>query len=262
MIDWTGNDDAASMVRVNVRSQRELLDDLGNRLADGRGFSIATLNLDHIVKLDRDTAFRNAYLGHSHVTADGNPVVWLSRLAGRQIELIPGSDLIRPLVRLAAEKGVPLALFGATEEALEKSAGALQRAEPGVTIAARISPPMGFDPEGPEADAAIAQLGRSGAGLCLLALGAPKQEIFAARAALQLPDMGFVSIGAGLDFLAGSQKRAPRWVRALAAEWIWRLAGNPRRLARRYADCLVVLPGEAMAALRGRRSAAEKAENG
>ena len=100
---------------------------------------------------------------------------------------------------------------------------------------------------------AIARIGASGAGLCLLALGAPKQEIFAAHAAARLPRTGFMSIGAGLDFLAGTQTRAPAWMRRLAAEWLWRLAGSPRRMAGRYARCFAILPGEAARALRARR---------
>lgn len=256
LIDWSATTPSADRITVNATSQRALLADLGARMDRGEGYAVATLNLDHLVKLDRDPAFRAAYLAHSHVTADGNPILWLSRLAGRPIELVTGSDLVLPVVRLAAGKDVPVALFGATEAVLEAAAEALVQAAPGLRIVDRIAPPMGFDPAGPAADAAIARLAASGAGLCLLALGAPKQEIFAARAAAQLPGTGFLSIGAGLDFLAGTQTRAPEWVRRIAAEWLWRLAGNPRRLARRYADCFAVLPRHAGAAIRTRRGRA------
>ena len=250
MIDWSAGSDSG--LSVNVTSQAELLADLDRRMRAGQGFSVATLNLDHLVKLARDPAFRDAYGRQSHVTADGNPVVWLSRLAGRRVGLVTGSDLVLPVVRLAARAGVPVALFGATEAALAGAAAALGQAAPGLTIAARIAPPMGFDPQGAGADEAIAAIGASGARLCLLALGAPRQEIFAARASARMPKVGFLSIGAGLDFFAGSQKRAPKWVRALAAEWVWRLVGNPRRLAGRYAACAAILPREAARALRAR----------
>lgn len=253
MIDWSAERPGTGRVTVNVTGRDALLEDLGARMREGRGFAVATLNLDHLVKLDRDPDFHAAYLRHSHVTADGNPVVWLSRLAGRRIELVTGSDLVLPVARLAARQGVSLALFGATPEVLEAAARALEEAVPGLAVAARIAPPMGFDPQGPGADAAIAELAGSGAGLCLLALGAPRQEIFAARAAARLPRMGFLSIGAGLDFLAGTQRRAPPWIRRLAAEWLWRMASDPRRLARRYADCAAVLPRHAGQALRMRR---------
>jgi exopolysaccharide biosynthesis WecB/TagA/CpsF family protein len=115
-----------------------------------------------------------------------------------------------------------------------------------------IAPPMNFDPEGPEADATIERIAASGARVCFLALGAPKQEIFAARAQERLPETGFLSVGAALDFLAGTRRRAPVLIRQLAAEWLWRLALEPRRLGRRYAACIGVLPGLTMSALRVR----------
>jgi N-acetylglucosaminyldiphosphoundecaprenol N-acetyl-beta-D-mannosaminyltransferase len=115
---------------------------------------------------------------------------------------------------------------------------------------------MGFDPAGPAADAAIDAIGQSGARLVFLALGAPKQEIFAARAFGRLPGAGFVSIGAGLDFISGAQRRAPKLVRLLAAEWLWRMALSPRRLAGRYAACLAALPPLTTRALAARMQGA------
>lgn len=251
-IDWSAAAADATGLQVNAVSQAQLIADLGARLQSGQGFAIATLNLDHLVKLRSNADFAAAYRAHSHVTADGNPVVWLSRLAGRQVELIPGSDLILPVACLAAETGVGIALLGATDEALASAAASLQRQVPGLEIMARIAPPMGFDPASPAADQMIEALEASGARICLLALGAPKQEIFAARASARLPRMGFLSIGAGLDFLAGTQRRAPAIVRMMAAEWLWRMAGSPRRLAGRYARCFAILPGEARRALLAR----------
>ena len=247
-------DETRSAVTVNVASRADLLADLRARLENRQGFTLATLNLDHVVKLRRQPDFAAAYLRHSHVTADGNPIRWLEGLAGRQIDLVTGSDLIDPLVALAAELGVPIALLGSTEEALQAAAEALSRRYPDLKVAALIAPAMGFDPTGADADACLTRLGASGAGLCFLALGAPKQERFAAYAQEILPHMGFVSIGAGLDFIAGRQRRAPRIVRRLAAEWLWRLVHDPRRMGRRYAECFAVLPGLVGVALKSRRA--------
>lgn len=240
-------------VVVTAPTQAGLLEDIERRFEGGAGFCVATLNLDHVVKLRRLDGFRQAYLQHSHVTADGHPIVWLSRLAGRPVDLVPGSDLIAPLIALAARKSVPVAFLGSTPDALDKAAEALLAQVPDLKIVARISPQMGFDPEGPEAEAHIEELRQSGAGLCLLALGAPKQEILAARAWKALPGAGFVSIGAGLDFIAGTQTRAPRLVRLLAAEWLWRMLSAPRRMVPRYTACFAVLPSLALEALRERR---------
>lgn len=239
-------------VAVNVASQEALLDDLEQQLRDGTGFSIATLNLDHVVKLRRDPAFRKAYLAHSHVTADGNPIVWMSALAGQPVSLVTGADLIEPLIDRAARTGAKVAFFGATETSLTRAAEALLARWPTLDIVFSQSPAMGFDPESANSDAAIQALEASGARLCFIALGAPKQEQFAARAQQVCRGTGFVSIGAGLDFIAGEQTRAPEWMRRGKIEWIWRLLENPRRLAGRYASCALVMPSLAIRALRAR----------
>jgi N-acetylglucosaminyldiphosphoundecaprenol N-acetyl-beta-D-mannosaminyltransferase len=244
-------------IAVSAPSRDALLAELETRLAAGQGFSLATLNLDHLVKIGRDPAFRSAYAAQTHVTADGNPVVWLCRLAGQDVSLIPGSELVEPVVAMAARRGFPVAMLGSTEASLDGAAEALMARCPGLKVPARIAPAMGFDPEGEAATAAIETLKASGARLCFLALGAPKQEIFAARAQEALPEMGFLSIGAGLDFLSGHQTRAPRWVQRLALEWLWRMAANPGRLMRRYAECFAILPAATRTALQARRSQAD-----
>ena len=244
-----------SAVVVNSTSQSELLNDLETRLGRDDGFNIATLNLDHVVKLRKDPDFRAAYLSHSHVTADGNPIVWLSRLAGDEVELVPGSELIAPVAAMAARLDIPVALFGSTTASLNTAAAALQDRYPGLQIAEAISPPMGFAPTGQMADECADRLAASGARICFLALGAPKQEIFAAHALARHPHMGFLSIGAGLDYISGTQVRAPRLVRRFAGEWLWRLLSNPRRLAWRYVACLAVLPRMLTRALAARLSA-------
>ncbi|MGL4236948.1 WecB/TagA/CpsF family glycosyltransferase [Tabrizicola sp.] len=228
---------------VSFPTEAALLADIEGRLRAGRGFAVATLNLDHIVKMRRSAGFRRAYAAHSHVVADGNPIVWLARLSGRpEVSLVPGSELIAPMAALAARVGVPLAFLGSTEPVLEAAAAALRADHPGLEVVACLAPPYGFDPESPAADALLDQVAASGARICLLALGAPKQEVLAARGIARHPGLGFLSIGAGLDFIAGHQTRAPVWVRKIAMEWLWRMLSNPRRLARRYLDCALVLP--------------------
>ena len=239
---------------VNFPTEAALLADVETCLKAGRGFAIATLNLDHVVKMRRNPAFLRAYRAHSHVVADGNPIVWMAHLAGRKdVALVPGSELIEPMAALAARLGTPLAFLGSTEPVLRAAAERLEGEHPGLKVAACRAPPFGFDPEGAAADAMLDEVAASGARICLLALGAPKQELLAARGLARHPQLGFLSIGAGLDFIAGHQVRAPVWVRKIAMEWLWRMLSNPKRLARRYLDCALVMPSLAGKALAARR---------
>lgn len=240
------------VIRIAPPNRAALEHEIARRLRTGQGFALATLNLDHLVKLRQDSAFLDAYARHDLVVADGNPVVWLSRLAGRPVGLVPGSDMVLPMARIAAREGVSVALVGSTDAVLRATEAGLCAQVPGLTVAARIAPPMAFQPKGPQGDAVIARLRASGAGLCLLALGAPRQEIFAAHARAALPAVGFAAIGAGLDFVGGAQRRAPVWVRRLAMEWLWRLLTSPRRMVPRYARCAAILPAHAWQAWRMR----------
>lgn len=239
-------------VSVNIATRDALESAVRARLSKGDGFALATINLDHLVKLARDRTFAAAYQAQDFVVADGNPIVWLSQLARQPVSLLPGSDLVVPLAQWAADTNTPVALIGTTEPALAAAATALSVAAPGVSVVAQLAPPMGFDPASDAAETLLMQAAEAGAGLVFLALGAPKQELLAARGRHLQPHMGFASIGAGLDFLAGTQNRAPAWVRALALEWLWRVVRSPARLAGRYLRCIGILPRLIRDALRQR----------
>jgi N-acetylglucosaminyldiphosphoundecaprenol N-acetyl-beta-D-mannosaminyltransferase len=236
-------------ITVNIADKATLLATVAARLAARQGFTLATINLDHLVKLRANPAFRAAYAAQDLVVADGNPIVWLSRLAGKPVSLVPGSDTVLPLARLAAEAGTGVALIGSTDAALQAAAAHLMQAIPTLIVTMCHAPPMGFDPESPEAEAIFREMTARNVGLCFIALSAPKQEIFAARGRSLAPRIGFASIGAGLDFLSGDQTRAPLWVRKIAMEWLWRALSSPRRLIPRYAACFAILPAEVKNAL-------------
>ena len=241
-------------VEVNISDSTALFRSVATRLAAREGFALATINLDHLVKLRSQAGFRKAYAAHDMVVADGNPVVWLSRLAGHSVHLVPGSDVVVPLAHMAAAAGVRVALVGSTDATLQAAAAAFRRCIPAIDIAVCLAPPMGFNVESAQADALLADLEQREIGLCFLALGAPKQEMLAARGRLLAPHVGFASVGAGLDFLAGTQVRAPLWMRKISMEWLWRMAQNPARMVPRYLACAVLLQLLAADALRMRHN--------
>ena len=239
-------------VTVNCKDETALLGKVREHLAAAKPFAIATLNVDHLQRLPEDAAFRHAYAAHDLICADGNPVVWLSKLAKKPVALVPGSDLVVPLMREAAAAGLPVALVGANDDSLTKAAARLRELVPGLDVALTHAPGFPFDPDGAEGAEIIEKLRASGARICLLAIGAPRQERFAIRARNALPATGFASIGAGLDFLSGHQQRAPKIMRQAKIEWLWRMMSNPKRLAGRYARGFTILPGHALQAWRQR----------
>lgn len=251
--------DGASFA-INCRDAQDVLGAVRTALQEGRGFALATLNVDHLQRLGQDPGFARAYAAHDLICADGNPVVWLSRLAGRPVELVPGSDLVVPLMRVAADGDWPVALIGSSGDSLTRAGLRLQELAPGLRIVLHHAPGFPFDPSGDEAAQLIETIRSSGARLCLLALGAPRQERFAIHARDALSGVGFASIGAGIDFLSGHQRRAPLAVRRARMEWLWRMLSNPRRLAGRYARGFTILPGHALDAVRQGKAARNRSD--
>jgi exopolysaccharide biosynthesis WecB/TagA/CpsF family protein len=229
-------------VTINISSLPEAVSSIVAAAEQGDNFSVCTLNLDHVVQLQQKPDFLAAYRRARFVTADGFPIVVLSRLLGTPIARTTGADLVEPLCNAAGAKGLPIFLFGSDAPTLAKASENLRKRYQGLEIAGTFSPGRNFDAYSAEADAAIVQIRESGAKLCFLALGAPRQELFASRCLDELDGTGCLCIGAALDFIAGTQIRAPLFTQRAGLEWAWRMFRDPRRLAPRYARCAAAVP--------------------
>lgn len=239
---------------INVADQSMLIDRILGDVRIGQGGTVFTVNLDHLAKLRRDEAFRQAYGRARYVSADGMPVVMLARAEGAPIERVTGADLVEPLCRSAAMARIPVYFFGTKPEILERAIERLRRRVPDLLVAGCEAPAMGFDPRGPTAAEAARRIVASGAGICFVALGAPKQELFADFAAGETEGVTWLGIGAALDFIAGSRTRAPRLFQVTGLEWLWRAAQEPRRLIPRYLASAGWLLGYLARALLGERT--------
>ncbi len=233
---------AVGDVAINVMSMAQAVNSIILAARRGDTFSVHTLNLDHFVKLRSNPAFRDAYGQARFITADGFPIVMMGRLAGVPIARTTGADLVMPLCREAARYQLPVFLLGATRLALAASVRRLTRRYRDLAFAGCLAPGPNFDPCSEDADIAIARIRNSGARICFLALGAPKQEIFAARCLAELPGTALVCIGAALDFIGGTQSRAPHFAQQAGLEWLWRMTTDPWRLVPRYMRCLAAVP--------------------
>lgn len=239
-------------IQITVKDKPSLLNAIEERFSKKEGFALATMNLDHLVKLRASPEYRTAYSEHDFISADGNPVVWLSHLAQRPVELVTGSDSMFPLLELAAKYGINIGFFGSMPDVLEEASRRLRHEIPGLRVVWIKSPEMGFQPTAASARAAIREMQAADVQMCIISLSAPRQEMFSAFARRTAPEIGFCCFGASLDFVAGRQVRAPQIVRALALEWLWRAMSAPRRLVPRYIACAMILPSLALQAMRSR----------
>ena len=229
-------------VTINISSLPQAVAAIGSAAQHARSFCAFTLNLDHCTKLRSDRRFRSAYRRASFVMADGFPIVMLGRLAGVHVSRTTGADLAEPICVEAARSRLPVILFGPNNRTLRRAQARLRERIDGLDIVDAFAPGSGFDPESLEGDLAIERIRQSGARICLVALGAPRQEIFSARCADAVTGVGLICVGAALDFIAGTQMRAPPFFQNNGLEWLWRLSGNPRRLGSRYLRCAAAMP--------------------
>ncbi len=201
---------------------------------DRRPLALTALAVHGVMTGVLDPAHNARLNSFDLVTPDGQPVRWgLNLLHGAGLtDRVYGPTLTLRVLERCAEQGLPVYLYGSTEETLARLIPALERMFPALKIAG--VEPSKFRPVQPGEDREIAERIRSsGARLVLVGLGCPRQEIFA-HAMRPLLDMPLMAVGAAFDYHAGLLRKPPAWMQRAALEWLWRLGLEPKRLWRRY----------------------------
>lgn len=191
-----------------------------------------TPNVDHLIRLHEDTQFRALYADAGFVLLDSRFLAHLLRVTrGIKLPVCTGSDLVAKLFADVVDADDPLVLIGGTDEQVR-----VLSARYGLRRLLHHNPPMGFihDPDAVETCLRFIET-HSPFRFCLLAIGSPQQEIIARQLRQRARARGLaLCIGAAVHFIAGTQRRAPRWMQRSGLEWAYRLLQEPGRLARRY----------------------------
>jgi N-acetylglucosaminyldiphosphoundecaprenol N-acetyl-beta-D-mannosaminyltransferase len=204
-------------------------------VAAGHGGRVYTPNVDHVVLAEHDARFAAAYSRADLSFADGMPLVALSRLrAVRLPEKVSGSDLTLPLMERAATRGWRVYLLGGVEGVADKAGKRLKERYPSLQIVGTDPAHIDLAARPEERAAEVARIAATRPDIVLVALGAPKQEIWIDEVATALAPAVLIGVGASLDFLAGTAVRAPRWMARVGLEWVHRLGQDPKRMIQRY----------------------------
>jgi exopolysaccharide biosynthesis WecB/TagA/CpsF family protein len=183
----------------------------------------------------RDAKFRDILNSFDIVASDGQPVRWALNFFHKTglKDRVYGPELTSRLCKAAAEQGVPIYLYGGVDDALlEKLKTKLLDKFPALKIVGAESPP--FRALSADEDAAVVKrVNDSGAGILLIGLGCPKQEVFAFEHRTSIKAVQ-LCVGAAFDFHAGEKKTAPGWMQRRGLEWLFRLTQEPKRLWKRY----------------------------
>jgi exopolysaccharide biosynthesis WecB/TagA/CpsF family protein len=200
---------------------------------------VVTPNVDHIVRLHHDPSLASAYEASTLCVCDSQILRILARLSGTRLELVRGSDLTAAIFQKVIDDGDIIAVVGSTAAQVAE----LKKQLPRVNFS-HYEPPMNLRRNAAARQAAAQFVVSSGARFTLIAVGSPQQEMIAHEISLNKDAQGMaLCIGAGLDFVTGSQKRAPKVLQSAGLEWAHRLASDPRRLWKRYlVDGLRIVP--------------------
>jgi exopolysaccharide biosynthesis WecB/TagA/CpsF family protein len=201
---------------------------------ESRPFALTALAVHGVMTGVQDRAHGARLNSFDLVTPDGQPVRWaLNTLHGAGLtDRVYGPALTLRVLAGAAAEGLPVYLYGSTDETLDRLVPKLQEMFPALKVAGR--EPSKFRAVRPGEDAEIAErIKASGARMVLVGLGCPRQEIFTYAMRPLLP-MPLLAVGAAFDYHAGQLRRPPEWMQRYGLEWLWRLGLEPGRLWKRY----------------------------
>lgn len=219
---------------IDNLSHSEAVDYVDKWIQSGRIGSVITPNVDQIIQLEKKPELRKVWNSAELLLLDGHPLLWISRFYRRPFkEKISGSDFVPEVCRLAAARGYSVFLMGAAPGVADRAAENLKKSYPEIRIAGTMSPSYGFEKDPEEVAETVRILKASKADILVLGLGVPKQELYAHEHMEQYGIPVTLCTGAAIDFIAGSKKRAPKWMRNMGLEWLYRMCQEPGRIAKR-----------------------------
>lgn len=216
-------------------TEKEAIAYIESCIADKKIGHIITPNVDQIVRIENDKQFKKICDNAELLLVDGHPLMWIAKYYKRPFkEKICGSDLVLKLCDISAKKGYSIFLLGAAEGIAQKAADRLKKMHPNLKIAGTYSPPYGFEKDTAEINKINEMLLKSNADMLFVGMGVPKQDIFIYENMQKYKIPMSFSIGASIDFIAGEQKRAPKWLNRIGFEWFYRFLQEPKRMFKRY----------------------------
>jgi N-acetylglucosaminyldiphosphoundecaprenol N-acetyl-beta-D-mannosaminyltransferase len=218
-------------IEIDNLSQEELLKKLEF------GGVVFTPNVDHLMKLQKDTNFYETYKAATYKVCDSQILLYAARFLGLPLqEKISGSDLFPAFYNYYKNnEEIKIFLLGAAEGVAKKAQENINSQVGRQIIVDSLSPSFGFEKNEQECQEIIQRINRSGATVLAVGVGAPKQENWICKYKDQFTHIKtFLAIGATIDFEADPSMRAPKWMSEVGLEWLYRILVEPKRLWKRY----------------------------
>jgi N-acetylglucosaminyldiphosphoundecaprenol N-acetyl-beta-D-mannosaminyltransferase len=213
---------------VDLVNQAKALSIIEERWHSNADLHVITLNAEMIMAAQKDKKLGNIIRESNLVIPDGAGIVFSLKLKGYNTARLPGIELARSVLQLAASEGISVALVGGSLEVLNYLSHALPREIPGLKLV--FCQDGYFDSN--EENAIMNNINDLHAQLVLVAMGIPRQEYFIEQALKTTKHTVFIGVGGSFDVWAGKKTRAPQIWQACHLEWLYRLINEPWRFKR------------------------------
>lgn len=222
-------------ISIDNLTMSEAINQIKNIIDQKKRIYVVTPNVDHIVKIENNNGFKNAYDNAGLVLVDGTPIMLISKLYRQPLkEKITGPKLSEKVIELASKNHYSVYFLGGKEGIAEEAAKRMVLKYPGFLMAGCYSPKYGFEKDNNEIQKIISKINIAKPQILLCGMGSPKTEIFLNKYMDQLNTNVAFSIGAAIDFMSGNIKRCPKWINDIGMEWLYRFVKEPKRMFKRY----------------------------
>lgn len=198
---------------------------------------VCIANVHMLIEAYRNADFASILMNADLVSPDGMPLVWMLKLMGvSNQDRVAGLDVLLALCKLASSENISVFFLGSQAAILDRMEIRLKSEFPDLKIAGM--EPLPFRPLTKDEDESITRkLNESGASVVFVSLGCPTQELWIAAHKGKVQAV-MIGLGGAFPVYAGIHKRAPKFIRLIGFEWLYRLAQEPRRLWGRYSSTI------------------------
>lgn len=216
---------------VNALSMEQSVAEVEKMIKKGQPTQHVVINALKVNLMNEDPELQKIVNSCPLINADGASIIWAAKKLGIPLkERVAGIDLFLNLVRLAANKGYKIYLFGAKEEVVQKVKKIFWEQYPSLQI---VGVRNGYFTEADEPKI-VADMAASGADMLFVAFSSPKKEYWVNKYLRELNIPFVMGVGGSFDVVAGVTDRAPKWMQDHGMEWFYRFIQEPRRLWNRY----------------------------
>jgi N-acetylglucosaminyldiphosphoundecaprenol N-acetyl-beta-D-mannosaminyltransferase len=219
-------------IPLDILTMDETVNKIDKAIISNKQVHHCVINAGKVVKIQNDEILKESVINSDIINADGMSIVWSVRFLGYKIqERVAGIDLMENLIRLAHEKSYSCFFLGAKDEVVKNVVSHYSVKYSKKIIAGFRN---GYFDNNDE-KTIINQIIKSKANLLFVAMTSPKKEIFLNKYKNELKNINLImGVGGSFDVIAGTIRRAPKYMQELGLEWFYRFVQEPKRMWRRY----------------------------